>query len=398
MASNQIIALAEDPQGNLWVGTDRGLNRLRDGRVDADFTAAQGLPGNDVKSLLSDARGRLWAGGSSGAALYRDGAFVRPPGLTVKQPVMAMGEDADGRLFLATTNNVQIYDNGTQTELLQDNSPLRSVDAFYLDRDGAMWIGMLGGPLRMLQNGKISSIFMRDGLFDSEIYGIATDAQDRLWMACSKGIFSVPRMDLRKFLAGSLKRIVSTPYSPTDAQRVIECKPGVQPAVSLMNNGDLWFSTIRGLIVLDPNHMLHNVPPPPIVIEDVIVNGEHEVPSHIAKLAPGRKNIEFQYTGLSFLAPGRITFRYILDGYDKDWVAAGTRRSAYYTNLPPGTFQFRVTACNNDGVCNDTGSTVAFVLASHIYQRVWFWCVCGDGRDVDLAGISAPHPPFARTV
>jgi hypothetical protein len=284
-----------------------------------------------------------------------------------------MGVDNAGRLYLATANSVQIFEDGKLRELLQDNAPIRTVDAFYRDRDGLMWMGMIGGGMRMVADGKISSFFMRDGLFDNEIYGIAADAQDRLWMACSKGIFSVPRADLLRFAKGDLKRIVSSPYSPTDALRVIECKPGVQPAVSLMNNGDLWFSTIRGLIVLDPNHLLLNVPPPPVVIEDVIVNGEHEVPARVSKLAPGRKNLEFQYTGLSFLAPGRITFRYILDGYDKNWIDAGTRRAAYYTNLPPGSFRFRVTACNIDGVCNDTGSSVSFVLASHLYQRAWFW-------------------------
>ena len=373
LASNQINALAEDADANLWVGTERGLNRLYDGRVEATYTVDQGLPGNDVKTILSDAEGRLWAGTSAGPALFRNGAFTRAPGLSLTQPVVAMAEDRSGRLYLATANSVQIFSNGKLTELVQDDAPLRSVDAFYLDHDGAMWMGMVGGGLRMIENGKISSIYMRDGLFDNEIYGIAADSQDRLWMACSKGIFSVPRADLRRFAEGQLTRLVSTPYSPTDALRVIECKTGVQPAVSAMNNGDLWFSTIRGLIMIDPNHLLRNVPPPPVVIEDVIVNGEHEAPARIAKLAPGRKNLEFQYTGLSFLAPGRITFRYTLDGYDKDWIAAGTRRSAYYTNLPPGSFTFRVTACNIDGICNDTGSSVAFVLASHIYQRAWFW-------------------------
>ncbi len=174
---------------------------------------------------------------------------------------------------------------------------------------------MLGGGLRLLENGKMSTFLMRDGLFDNEIYGIVADGQDRLWMACSKGIFSVPHADLRRFAAGELKKIVSTPYSPTDALRVIECKPGVQPAASVTRDGRLWFSTIRGLIVLDPKHLQRKVPPPPIVIEDVTVNGQRENPAVIGKLAPGPKNLEFPYTGLSYLSaqphhlplhPGRI--------------------------------------------------------------------------------------------
>jgi signal transduction histidine kinase len=235
---------------------------------------------------------------------------------------------------------------------------------------------MLSGGLRMLENGKISTFQMRDGLFDAEIYGIVGDQQDRLWMACSKGIFSVPRADLRRFAAGQLIKITSTPYSPTDAQRVIESKSGVQPSASLSSDGRLWFSTIRGLLVLDSRHLQRSTPPPPIVVEDITVNGERLEPAEIDALAPGRKNIEFRYTGLSFLAPGRITFRYMLEGYDKDWINAGTRREAYYTNLPPGTLRFRVTGCNNDGMCNEAGSGVRFTLASHYYQRPWFWPVC----------------------
>jgi len=147
----------------------------------------------------------------------------------------------------------------------------------------------------------------------------------------------------------------------------------VQPAVWRMRSGLMWFSTIRGVIVLDPEHLQRNVPPPPVVIEDPIVNGESQSAASIGNLAPGQKNLEFNYTGLSFLAPTRLTFRYKLEGYDKNWIDAGTRRQAFYTNLPPRTFHFRVTACNvADDQCNETGSAVTFTLAPLYYQRVWF--------------------------
>ena len=374
LASNFIYALAEEPDGGLWVGTDHGLSRLRDGRVVQTFTRANGLPSNDIRSLLRDHTGTLWVGTSAGAAQFSGGGFSTPKGIAGAAPVVAIGEDGS-RIYVATANGVVAYAGGKSEEILQNGSPLRGVDAFYRDRDGALWMGMIGGGLRLFESGKMTAFGMRDGLFDGEIYGIVTDSQDRMWMACSKGIFSVPRADLRRFAAGELKKITSTPYSPTDAQRVIECKPGVQPAVSLTQEGRVWFSTIRGLIVLDARHLTQNVPPPPVVIDDVTVNGERENPAAIGKLAPGRKNLELTYTGLSYLAPGRITFRYILEGFDKDWINAGTRREAYYTNLPPGKFKFRVSACNRDGLCNETGTAVSFVLASHYYQRIWFFPV-----------------------
>ena len=400
LASNQIDALAEDGQGNLWVGTDRGLNRLRDGRVVATYTAAQGLPANDVKSILSDAQGRLWVGTAAGPAMFRDGKFARPTGLSLTQAVVAMGEDSGGRLYIATANGVLIFDNGKLTEMLQDNAPMRSVDTFYRDRDGIMWIGMLGGPLRMVQNGRISNVLMRDGLFDSEIYGITTDAQDRLWMACSKGIFSVPRADLLAFAAGKIRKIVSTPYSPTDALRVIECKPGVQPAVSLMKNGDLWFSTIRGLIVIDPNHLLRNVPPPPIVIEDVIVNGEHELPAHIARLAPGRKNIEIQLHRVELSGAGKASRSATFStAMTKTGSTAGTRRSSLLYQSAAGNFPVP-----GDGVqCRRSlqrHRQLRGVCAGVAILSAGVVLAAGGRHDraVHMAGVSASHPAAARAV
>ena len=369
LVSNTIDALAVDHAGDLWVGTDRGLNRLRNGRVDGTYTTAQGLPSNDVRSLYEDQSATLWAGTSAGAARMTGGRFSR----ATSAAVVSMGEGGDGKVYLATANSVMVWNNGKITEILHDGAPLRGVDAFYRDRDGALWMGMLGQGLRRLKDGKISTYYIRDGLFDGEIYGIISDDQDRLWMACSKGIFSVPRADLDRFAAGEIKKITSTPYSPTDALRVIECKSGVQPAASVTSDGHLWFSTIRGLIMFDPQHLQRHVPAPPIVIEELTVNGELESPASISRLAPGPKNLEFRYTGLSFLAPTRITFRYMLEGFDKNWIDAGTRREAFYTNLPPGTFRFRVAACNSDGVCNEAGGTAAFTLASHYYQRIWFF-------------------------
>lgn len=373
LASNWINALAVGPRGALWVGTDRGLNLLRNGEVDRTYGSAQRLPSNEIRSLFEDRSGTLWVGTTRGAARLRDGAISPFPGAISSTPVVAIGEDGAGKVYLASANSVVVWSGGKEVELMQNGSPLRGVDAFFRDRDGNLWMGMLGGGLRLLRNGALISYYIRDGLFDTEIYGIVSDDQDRMWMACSKGIFFVPRADLLRYAAGQLKKITSTPYSPTDALRVIECKDGVQPAALATRDDHLWFSTIRGLIMFDPEHLQRHVPPPPIVIEEVTVNGENQTPAAIAHLAPGRKNLEFRYTGLSYLAPTRITFRYMLEGFDKGWINAGTRREAFYTNLPPGTYRFRVMGCNSDGLCNEAGTAADFTLASHYYQRIWFF-------------------------
>lgn len=379
LLSNMIYSLAADSVGDLWVGSDAGLNRLRGGVVAQTMTSANGLPGKIVRAIFRDHEGVLWVGTSNGLTTVRDGKLVEPKGFhgVLKAPIVAFGEDRDHRMLIATEGSgLYVYDKGIPKELIQEGMMLRDVDSFYTDRDGFVWMGGLGGGLRLLKDGRVKQFYLRDGLFDNEIYGIAADGEDRLWMACSKGIFSVKRTDLLDFAAGKILKFESRPYSPLDGLRTIECKAGVQPAVWTMNDGRVWFSTIRGVLLLDVSHLQHKFEPPPVVIEDVTVNGQSGTPTDFEKLPAGLKNIEFHYTGLSFVVPAKLTFRYILEGFDKNWIEAGTRREAFYTNLPPGPYRFRVTACNVDGTCNAEGAFARFVLAPSFYQQVWFLPLC----------------------
>ncbi|HEY1755615.1 MAG TPA: two-component regulator propeller domain-containing protein [Bryobacteraceae bacterium] len=377
LASNMVVALAEY-KGAIWAGTNRGLTVLENGRVARRFSTADGLPSEEIRTLYADSKGVLWVGTAGGMAKFTGSGFAALKGAHLKDAVVTIGSDRQGRLLFSTEHGLFRLDGGAVQEIAPAGAPLRSVDAIYRDEDGFIWLGTDGQGLQVLDDRggqlKITTFRVRDGLFDGEIYGIVPDRQGRLWMACSKGIFSVARADFLRVMAGQAKTFSSTPYSPTDASRVIECKPGVQPGILRVSDGQIWFSTIRGLIVIDPEHLKRNVPPPPVVIENPIVNGEVESAESIGGLAPGEKNLEFNYTGLSFLSPTRLTFKYKLEGYDKDWINAGTRRQAFYTNLPPKTFHFRVTACNvADNLCNETGSVVTFRLAPRYYQRVWFW-------------------------
>ena len=213
---------------------------------------------------------------------------------------------------------------------------------------------------------------VKDGLYDDEVFGIVADDEDRLWMACSRGIFFVSRTELLKFAAGEIAKVTSTPFSPTDAQRTIACQSGVEPAVWKMHDGRIWFSTDHGVIVVDPARTRRVLPPPPVVVEEVQVNGQEVNADRIPKLPPGLTNLYFRFTALSFASPSRITFRHQLEGFDKSWVDAGSRREAFYTNLPPGNYRFRVSAANPDGPWNEARRAVEFTLAPYFYQTPWF--------------------------
>ncbi len=377
LASDSINALAEDAQSGLWVGTAAGITHLIDGHVRESYRSAQGLPSDFVSCLFTDRSGALWAGTAAGPARLANGGFKKvEDAAPLEGPIRAINQDGAGRLYFALDRGVYFVEESALHELISPEGPIRGADAFYRDPEGALWIGMLGGGLTLVRNRRVSCFHARDGLFDVDIYGIVSDHMDRLWMSCSKGIFSVRRSALLDFAAGKIKRLVSTPYTPIDLQHTLECKPGAQPAAWGMKDGRLWFSTIGGAFVFDPRHLSREVAPARVVIEDVMVNGRRNRPSRIATLPPGQNNLEFQYTALSFIDPGQITFRYKLEGFDHNWTEAGARRAAFYTNLPAGTFRFRVTACNIDGLCNPTGSVVQFVLTPHFYQSPWFITFC----------------------
>ncbi len=407
LPSNKTGPVLQDRAGTVWVGTlGGGLGRF-DGqrfttrsrretasrrtsfmpsRKIATATYGSARPPDSIgcTPAASSRRGRsrvvcqaTSSGPSIATAPARSG--LRPPaarrcsatatssGLRIRdvaRPIMPFSgseSDRDGRLQMAPD---------------ADSPSLRHADALYQDSKGLLWIGTVGDGLKLVDDGRVFSFSELDGLFDDVIYGITADDDGRLWMACSKGIFSVDREDLRRFAAGTNHRIVSTPYSPLDALRTIECQPGVQPAVSRTHDGRLWFSTIRGLLVIDPRHLARPLMPPAVTIEDTTVNGEHLAAGPIRIVPAGRNNVEFSYTGVSFVIPSRITFRYLLEGFDKTWVDAGTRRQAFYTNLPPGSFRFRVSACNPDSACSETANAVAFRIEPRYYQRAWFLPAC----------------------
>ncbi|MGH9591501.1 MAG: sensor histidine kinase, partial [Bryobacteraceae bacterium] len=371
LPSDAIHALAEDRDGSLWIGTQNGLARQRDGHILETYTTARGLPANRVRSLYRDHAGVVWVGTSQGLVRFQNGQLAAVDGAP-RESIVALAEDRNGHIVLATEQSVLVAEGDRFREITQGEASIRGVDTFYLDPDGLLWMGLNGGGLRLLDGSKVTSITVRDNLDDGEISGITRDRQDRLWMACSRGIFSVPRAELLRFAAGEIKKVTSSPYGPTDAQRVIESQTGVQPAVSTMRDGRIWFATIRGLIVLDPIPLKRGSPPL-VMIENPVVNGQRMLPERIGQLPPGQKNLEFNYAGLSYYLPARIRFRYKLEGYDRDWSKPETRREASYTNLPPGNFRFLVTACSFDNVCNETGASMAFSLVPHVYQRMWFW-------------------------
>ncbi|WP_254508023.1 sensor histidine kinase [Anatilimnocola floriformis] len=374
LPSQRILSLAGDA-GDLWIGTDAGLCREHAGQIVEQFTTAEGLPANKILALCRDQAGALWIGTSGGIVKLHAGKLVKPPGLDMTRPIQALVAHPGGYLIAAVEGG-ELYRiaDGEVTLFDEQLTGWRDVVAFHVDAQRHLWVAFRDGGLGLIDGDKHFRFRAKDGLYDDDIVGIASDDRGRLWVACSRGIFSVLAEELQQFSAGRISQINCTPFSPTDASRTIECRRGVQPAVWKMEDGRIWFSTIRGILVVDPQRSTRTLPPPSVVIEEINVNGQSTSAKQLATLPPGRTNFDFHYTALSFASPTRITFRYQLAGFDADWINAGSRREAFYTNLAPGSYRFRVLALNSDGV--ETESTpLEFTVRPHFYET-WAFLLC----------------------
>jgi diguanylate cyclase (GGDEF)-like protein len=169
-----------------------------------------------------------------------------------------------------------------------------------------------------------------------------------------------------------------------DGMKNRECNGANQPPAWKDTAGRLWFPTIEGVTVVDPEHLGGNALPPPVNLEQIVVDGQAVAPKDGLTLAPGARNLEFHYVAPSFVAPGRVRYRYLLEGLDTEWVEAGARRTAYYSRLPPRRYRFRVAAANDEGVWNETGASLSFDLRPRIYETPWFYAACG----LALAGVA----------
>ena len=247
------------------------------------------------------------------------------------------------------------------------------------DGHGSLWLGgRTPGVTRFrMLDGQVTHYSKRDGLFDDYPSRALSDDQGNLWISTSNGIYRASLKDLDDFADGHNSWVPTTIFGIADGMKTAEASmSSSQPGGARAADGKLWFTTVKGIVSIDPRHISSNPLSPPVVIESVLVDNRPVSLGDDLQVAPGQDKIEFHYTALSFLIPERVRFKYQLEGYDRDWVDAGSRRVAYYNNLPPGKYRFRITAANDDGVWNHEGASINLVLQPHFYQTGWFYLLC----------------------
>lgn len=363
-----VKAIHQDRHGVMWFGTQDKLVRVTEGNV-ISYTTEDGLAGNDVQVIIEGAGGEIWIGGARGLTRFKDGTFTR------------------------------------YTE--KDGLPSDHVRSIYEDGDGVVWVGTYDGGMARFKDGRFTRYTRQEGLFDDGAFQILEDSRNNLWMSSNRGIYRVSKQEMTDVAEGRLRAVTSVSYGKSDGMRSVEANGGSWPAGIEARDGTLWFPTQDGVVMIDPETIPQAVEPPAVRIEACRVDRAPVSVLGSVRLEPGNQNLEIEYTALTFVNSARVRFKYKLDGLDEDWVDAGTRRTAYYSSLPPGSYTFTVVAANSDGVWNTMGSTLPLVVLPPFYRTWWFMAlamtaaaalvvVVGKRREARLKRAHAAQQAFSR--
>ena len=422
--SRPVLSVLPTPDGALWVGTEgAGLYRLQDGSW-TNFDSAQSLRNPYVWSLAADSSGKVWAGTWGGGLFAQKAdAFDFAPGLgDFRAPipallflgdelwigtttgvlrykegksdgfteiagkpfgdVRAIAEDKSGALWFGTAGGGLVRREKGNFRRFKKSDGLSSdfIECLHFANDGALWVGTFGGGLNRFKDGKFSVINRDQGLPNSVIGHIESDERGFFWMSSYGGILRASEKELNRCADGAIAGIPFLTYGINDGLPTLECSEGLQSAGGKTADGRLWFPTAKGLVAVDPTRVKMNRLAPPVRIEQMLVDDKTFADGNAAgplKIPPGRHRIEFEYTGLSFVAPEKVRFKCRLKNFDTDWADAGTKRVATYNYIPPGKYAFQVSACNNDGVWNETGASLTFEVLPYFWQTTWFHALGG---------------------
>ncbi|HZQ46376.1 MAG TPA: two-component regulator propeller domain-containing protein, partial [Verrucomicrobiae bacterium] len=336
-----VSAIFQDEQNRMWIGSREGLFEWDGTKWLTPLTAHNGLSSDDVRAIAEDAESNLWIGTENGGLnRLRDGKFT------------AVHK--------------------------QDGLPSEHISALYRDQDGVLWVGTSGG-LAWLRNGKWNRYTSREGLFASGVDYLVDDALGNLWLGTSRGLVRVPKHALDQLADGLTNYVSCRTFGESDGMPNSECTSGSQPAAGRTPDGQLWFPTINGLVHVDPRAIKPNTNAPPVVIEGVSIEGQAQgaqglgaVPPKGVSFPAGREHLEIQFASLNLGAADKARFSYLMQGYETNWVSAGTSRSAPYSKLPPGSYTFLVKACNEDGVWSVSPASLAVKVLPPFWRKWWF--------------------------
>jgi len=417
LSADVVGSVLASRDGAIWIGNQGALDSLRKGNI-TSLKQNHGLPGSAVTSLFEDRAGQLWVGIDDKLCIYKDGKFIainKPDGKPVGA-VTAITEDADDNIWAEVVDPnglVRIHNRKVREELAETQVPRWLTLAG--DPSGGIWLGLLSGclaryrdghletfpferrpdsvPVRQIavasdgsvlgatsegvigfRNRRFQTLDVRNGLPCNTIYSLIWDDRGTLWLPSQCGLVAIASEELRKWWESSDAVVKVRLFDILDGAQ--PSTPPFRPDASRSPDGRLWFANEGVLQMIDPAHLVTNTVAPPVHVEDVVADRKKYPAQEGLRLPPRVRDLQIDYTALSFVVPQKVRFRYLLEGHDISWEEPRTRRQAFYNDLGPGKYRFHVIACNNDGVWNENGATLDFSIAPAWFQTNWFLGLC----------------------
>jgi signal transduction histidine kinase len=375
--------LFEDLDGRLWVGVDTGLFTYEHGQFH-EIHRKDGSSTGLIVGITEDTQHHIWAevsGSHRELIQIQERKVVDAYPQSIIPSARPLAADPHGGIWLGLRDgNLARFQDGrahVYTFPHQTDSDVRQV---LVNSDDSVF-GTTAFGLVAWSQAKSQILTTHNGLPCDGMIGVAWDNQGALWLYTECGLVKIEKADLQRWWVDS-----NTVIAPT----ILGSFEGVQAGVPDFNStakssdGRLWFANQFGLQMIDPSHLVHNGLPPPVHVENIVADRKNYRPIEGLRLPPLLRDLEIDYTALSLVNPRAVRFRYRLEGRDHGWQETTTRRQAFYTDLRPGGYRFRVIACNNDGVWNDQGAALNFRVLPAWYQTLWFRLVA-----LSLAAASA---------
>jgi len=379
IANDVVYSIAGAGQDDVWLGRQQGglthLHYSGNSFTATTYTLANGLAQNRVYAVYRSRDGTIWAGTlSSGVSALKNGHFTNytsTDGLAANT-ISAIAEGPDGTMWFGTPKGVSaMSQNGWRTYARNDGLPSEDVNCLLQDSTRILWIGTAEG-LAYLSDEHVQVPRELPASLQAPIFGIEEDKNGSLWIATSDHIVRVPR---NKLLSGVVKAVDVREYDRADG---LDSTEGVKRSRSVVSDsaGRIWFSLSSGLSVVNPSQISDNSVPALPHIEAVTADDNIANLTAFVQIPPSPRRITFEYAGLSLVVPGRIRFRYLLEGFDRNWSQPVAAREAVYTNLGPGSYRFRLVASNSEGLWNGPETAIALNVAPAYYQTDWFRLLC----------------------
>jgi signal transduction histidine kinase/ligand-binding sensor domain-containing protein len=371
---NEIFSIREASNGDLLIGARGGMVRMHDGRF-TTFVPNDPLARLNVFDVLEDAAGRIWLATPGGLAelTSRGSQTVFPSEPLLVNAVVTLCADRDGSLWAGTYGRGlwRVKGNDKRLFTVADGLSSDQIRSLYQDGDGTLWIATFGGGLVAYREGKFQAFTAQNGLLSDNVARISDDGES-LWLSTTRGICQIEKRQLNDFAAHRRSRLEPVNYGTEDGLRSAQCSPSypVGGGGTRTVDGRLWFTTMRGLAVFTPGAHRQPVLAPVVHVSEVDANGHALDLSEAAHLGPAGQRIQIRYAAIHLNAPERVQYSYRLDGIDKDWVSAGSRRLINYNSIGHGSYRFVVRAEIPGGMSSE--QSYSFTVLPWFYETVWF--------------------------